>query len=218
MSVEIAAIVDRVPRALPTAVRAIADGPYLLVEDAAGGRAPSAERLLARHALIDAASREVACLPCRYGGTLPDDAAALAWLAERRERVSGALARVKGRSEVDLRLRPAGPPRADPSLAGDGPGARYLREVAARYAVVDRALLEGIAERARAAVGGAADLIVDADGGHVAFLLARDEVAAFLATARASGIDRTLPDGVAARWSGPWPAYTFAAAWLGDGS
>lgn len=209
---QLVALVDRAGPSLPPGLRAIGAGPYLLVDDAPVGH-PTPDELLARHRLLAELARDRACLPCRYGDALPDDGAALAWLEARRSRVTDALERVSGRCELDLRLRPTAPPAR---LRGDGgPGTRYLRGVALRHAVVDRELLERVAERARDALPGAT-VLVDRDGGSVALLVASADAPAALREARASGVDAALPQGVSARWTGPWPAYTFAAAWLAD--
>lgn len=206
---QLVAIVDRVEPSATPSLRVIGDGPFLLVDDAAATQ-PSPEDLLARHRLLATLSRDRACLPCRYGDSVPDDGAALAWLDERRPRVLAALARVSGRCELDLHLRPA----AQAVATGEGgPGTRYLRGVAARHALVEPALLERVAGQLRDALP-SATVLADGDAGCVAILVEAIDAAASVREARSRGIEAFLPVGVTARWSGPWPAYTFAAAWL----
>jgi hypothetical protein len=215
VSVQLVAIVDRQPDSLPPALRAVGAGPHLLVEDGARG-SPSADELLARHALLAGLAREVACLPCRFGDTVPSESDALAWLAERQEVVVSSLARVAGNCEFDLRLRPAAAPDVeDPGLRPLGPGLRHLRTLAARYAAVNDALLWTVAERARNWLPLTVELDVDLAGGLVAFLVSLEDAAAFADAARALRIGGDLPEGMQTRWSGPWPAYTFAKIWLG---
>jgi hypothetical protein len=214
VSVQLVAIVEREPDSLPLPLRAVGAGPHLLVEEGEAG-SPSADELLARHTLLTALAREVACLPCRFGDTLPSESDALAWLTVRQDLVVSSLARVAGKCEFDLRLRPANFP--DVEGAG-GPGVRHLRTLAARYATVNDAVLRTVAERARRSLPVAVEVDVDLAGGLVAFLVSFQDAATFAEAARELRIGDDLPEGMQARWSGPWPAYTFAKIWLESGA
>ncbi|OLC54142.1 MAG: hypothetical protein AUH85_12470 [Chloroflexi bacterium 13_1_40CM_4_68_4] len=200
MSVEICAVVDRVPADLAPA-RAVGTGPYVVVIDASSDDALE-ERLASRLALFGAL-RTVACLPFRLGSVVADDEAALLWLVERREVIEQALARAAARVEFDLHLSTTSDGDAHATEA-EGPGTRHLRSLAANYARLS-------ADQSRRALDACRDLpavdetAVVAEDGFIAFLVA--DASAF---ARATSTVRL--DG--ARWSGPWPAFTFAARWL----
>ena len=200
MSVEICAVVDRIGMDLAPA-RAVGDGPYVVVADAT--EAGVAERIASRVAVLRAL-QGTACLPFRLGSAVDDDAAAGEWLSRHRPAVEAALARAAGRAEFDLHLVPA--PDTPLGPAGDGPGTRHLRQLAARYA----ALSEERAGRVLAAcdaLPGVVETAVVAEGGFIAFLVS--DVTAF------ADAVRSLPL-AGARWSGPWPAFTFAERWLAD--
>lgn len=200
MSVEICAVVDRVPGDLAPA-RALGTGPYVVVTDASDGAIE--ERLASRLALFGAL-RKTSCLPFRLGSVVADDEAALSWLGERRVVIDQALTRAAARVEFDLHLSPASGKDAPARQQADGPGTRHLRSLAARYAQLS-------ADQSRRALDACRDLpaveetAVVAEDGFIAFLVA--DANAFAHAARAIRLD-------GARWSGPWPAFTFAARWL----
>jgi hypothetical protein len=196
-AVEICAVIDRVGASIAPA-RALGRGPYVVVADVTD--APVEARLASRLALLRSL-RDVACLPFRFGSILPDDAAALTWLEERREAIEGALARAASRCEFDLHRavsRESAPPR------GDGPGARHLRALASRYGGLGEEDSRRALETCRG-LPGVEETVVAAEDGFIAFLVS--DAGAFARAARALPLS-------GARWSGPWPAFTFAARWI----
>jgi len=198
VSVEICAVVDRVPAGFAGA-RALGPGPHVIVADAADGALE--QRLASRLALFQTL-REVSCLPFRLGSVVADDGAALSWLAEHRSVIDLALTRAAARVEFDLHL--PSPAVDDAATGEDGPGTRHLRSLAARYARLS-------ADDAARALAACRDLpaveetAVVAEDGFIAFLVS--DAKAFAGAAREVHLD-------GARWSGPWPAFTFAARWL----
>lgn len=204
------AIVDAVPslvRAGTAHARGVGDGPYVVAAERSQAPSPSLEELRAHHGVVLAAAREVACLPCRFGETFVDEAAALDWIARRREALASALERVRDRWEFDLRLPDdAAPPVLDAQRPGAG--TRYLERLRERYGARDASRLERAANAVRR-TGLVTEVEVDAAAGSLAFLVARNDAAEFAARVRG-----WVPV-AGARWSGPWPAYSFAAAWVG---
>jgi hypothetical protein len=211
------AVVDRQPpeamgRGLGRAPLVLGGGPYLLGDEAAAAPPLAMPSLHRHHQVAVAASRVVACLPCRFGAGFRDESAALDWLEERRSVLQTALARVEGHVEYDLRDAVA-PPTDPPEATGrTGPGTMYLEQLRARQASRDPAAIRAIAESASRHLGTrVADVAIEPSSGIVAFLVRREHTRAFADAARS-----WLPH-PGARWSGPWPAYTFAAAWI-DGA
>jgi hypothetical protein len=79
-----------------------------------------------------------------------------------------------------------------------------MRDVASRH----RALTKGQVDAALAAcrhLPAVEDTTVSSDAGFIAFLVA--DPTAFQAAASSLSLE-------GARWSGPWPAFSFAARWL----
>ncbi|HYY55174.1 MAG TPA: GvpL/GvpF family gas vesicle protein [Candidatus Dormibacteraeota bacterium] len=198
MTIDICAVVEWVPRDIAPA-RALGEGPYVIV--AAASERTLEERLATRLSLLRALGPS-GCLPVRFGPAVADDDAAVAWLRDRRSDIARALARAAGRVEFDLHL---GVDAAAPaSIDGDGPGARYLRELAVRHAAPSPDALGRALEACRE-LPGVAETEVVADAGFIAFLAS--DPRAFARAARAVEIE-------GARWSGPWAPFTFAARWL----
>lgn len=71
-------------------------------------------------------------LPVRFGETFEDDAACVASLAERRDEILAALARVEGRVEMTVAIRLDALPGPSPQPVDSpkaGPGRRYLEQL-----------------------------------------------------------------------------------------
>jgi len=204
-NLRICAIVDRAPQVLPDRARLIGPGPYLVVEDAEALRD---DLVLTRLALLRQLGREVACLPCRIDAVVADDREAVAWLARRAASVASALGRVDARVEFDLHVTLAA--RAEP--VGAGAGTRHLDALAARYGGLDAAATDAIIAAVRSEAPSVVEASVDPAGSFVAFLVRDAEV--FARETAHLALGPHLPEGATLRWSGPWPAFTFAAEWL----
>lgn len=200
------AIVDRLPRAWrPPAgvddgrvVARVVDAISLVLGEVLAAPPPT-PRTLARHHDVVASTLDAdAVLPFRYGVSVPATDLP-AWLAARRGAIASALAALRGRVEMSvklLRLDAAVAPRprgAPPPVPGEG----ELRALADR--LVERAALDEWRYRPSGGPGNVA--------ASLAFLVPKAEVAAFLARI-APVVSRAV--GVAAVPTGPWPAYSFA--------
>ncbi len=155
-------------------------------------RTPSAE---AGHDDVVASLLEApAVLPFRFG-TVVAEAELESWLEARWTRIRAALAELRGRVEMSVRLLPLDQRTPDSASARDLTGAA-LRALADR--LVERA---GLTVWRYCPAGRGANLTAS-----VAFLVPREEVPAFLAriapvAARAENM-AVVP-------TGPWPAYSF---------
>ncbi len=183
----VAAVVGRVPSALPVERRTLRAHDAVL-------------RRLAAHA--------DAVLPARFGSALPDEAAVVRLLETLGDRLLPALALVAGREQMTLRISgepgtPSAPASGPP--AGGGPGTRYL---AARRT----ALTAPEADPLRAALSGfvVAERVRRHDRPPLLATLYH-LVPRGRATAYAEAVSRAAsgvhPLQVAA--SGPWPPYAF---------
>jgi hypothetical protein len=201
------AIVDRLPaswrppatRLGPVAARAVAE---LALIASSCDRLPeaSAHALASHHDVVASTLDAAAVLPFRFGTVVP--ATELdGWLDAHAARIRAMLAELRGRVEMSVKLLRlhggVGTDRATPACAVPAPGAAELGDLAEH--LVEQA---GVPRwRFRSSAHG--DNIV----GSVAFLVAREDVHAFLAriapvASRAAGI-AVVP-------TGPWPAYSFA--------
>ncbi|HEU5196917.1 MAG TPA: GvpL/GvpF family gas vesicle protein [Methylomirabilota bacterium] len=159
---------------------------------------PATPRTLAiHHDIVATVIEATALLPFRYGTLVP--AVELGdWMAGRRAVVDAALAAVRDRVEMSvklLRLDCTVDPR-ERRGAEPGPGARELQALA--EALVERAGLPQWRYRPTGATGNVA--------ASIAFLVPRPEMADFLA--RIAPI-ASRAAGVAVVPTGPWPPYSF---------
>jgi hypothetical protein len=156
-------------------------------------RTPRAEA--SHHDVLTGLLDAQAVLPFRFG-TVVAESELPGWLDARWSRVRAALADVRGHVEMSVRLL-----RLDQSLergpAGKDTAASLLRSLAERLA--ERA---GLPAWRYYPTGHGANVAAS-----VAFLVPRDEVAAFLA--RIAPVAARAKD-VAVVPTGPWPAYSFA--------
>jgi hypothetical protein len=170
---------------------------------------PATASTLRRH---DAVIRRVAraadgLLPARFGATLPDARALERGLAGRGPALRRALALVRGREQMTLRLFGApAPARSAAADAAAGPGTRYL---AARRAAAGRPpelepLRPGLARLVRAERVERHD--VPPLLATVYHLVDRGRGPEYLAGVRRLAAQTA---GVRIRASGPWPPYAF---------
>ena len=191
-----------------------ADGLVALVGDVEAAPAVSAEALRAQDALVRRVAGTLdAVLPARFGTVVDDDAGLAEVLVRRRAELVQALARVTGCEQMTLRVWGEAPAPASPAtVAGDGPGARYLAQrrhahEQARQAPELAALRPALAELVRE------ERVERHDRppllATVQHLVPRGASARYLAVIEAAG-PRLVPWRVST--SGPWLPYAFGGA------
>lgn len=155
-----------------------------------------------RHAQVVEAlmGRSAAILPAQLGHAFRDEEQLATAIEEQAEQLERGLERVRGCVEFGLRAttRTAEAPAAD---TGAGYMHARLEQVRLQDDLVDR-LHEPLARLARAS-----NLQRRSGGVTAAYLVARDDAAAF--EAAAARLERT--PGVTVVCTGPWPPYSFAA-------
>jgi hypothetical protein len=180
-------------------VRILAQG---AVEAVCGDPPPplSAEALRAHEAAVrriaDAAQ---ACLPARFGSCAADDSSLSATLVAREAELTEALALVRGREQMTLRVH--GTPGASPSPGG--PGTRYLEERRRARSLPEiellRAALSGLVRAERVERHTEPGLLAS-----VYHLIDRGSAQAYRQT-----VESTPLPGLRVTLSGPWPAWSF---------
>jgi hypothetical protein len=177
---------------------------------------PSVAKLLAYERVVESIHARQTVLPLRYGCLMESEGEILRLLEERREEYEALLNRLRGMTEIGIRLLGPAHAAAQPSLA-PLPGAAYLASLRQRYNVSDTLMPEE-AE----AVGRIADLLADqfaeqrcevsssSQGRLVslAFLTPKTRVEEFRQKAR----EISPPSGAKLLLSGPWPPYSFVAS------
>jgi hypothetical protein len=145
--------------------------------------------------------RSAAILPVQLGRAFRDEAHLASAIEEQAGQLERSLEQVRGCVEFGLRMttEPAEPPEAD---SGAGYMRARLEQVRLQDDLVER-LHEPLARLARATT-----LQRHAGGVTAAYLVARDDVAAF--EAAAAMLERS-PDATVV-CTGPWPPYSFAGA------
>ena len=162
-------------------------------------RIPAAESALAFHGVIQALFRQAILISFRFPTLAEDEAELRRWLREGAPRFSEALARLRGTVQMEIHLRPAEHPQANPAPAS---GREYLRQKQARAAA-----LSGTAEEfMRATRAWVLDWRQRQAGAEIRCyaLVPRQSVAAFQSAAQA--VSGSLPG---TRLSGPWPPAEF---------
>jgi Gas vesicle synthesis protein GvpL/GvpF len=158
----------------------------------------TAEALWAHEAIVDELLATGPVVPFRFGTTLPDRAAAEAYLTREAERFKRTLAELQGRVELAVRVvLPEAKREEEPA-----DGTAYL---AARARTRDAlagllAPLEPLAADIKHRDGGPAEVV------RASYLVARDDVDQFAAAVR--GLQENHPD-VALSCTGPWAPYSF---------
>lgn len=220
------AIVDRTEQDLPelaglgeAPLRGIAVGDALAVVSGIGaGQVPLSRATLLRHeAVIEALMDGRAVLPARFG-TTSDEARLSSALEGHAPALTSALARVRGRVELALRVidtRPAEAPAGRPRAAEAADGRAYMRALLAveqredhRRTASDKLIEQIAAELAPLAEAAVLTrpqrprLLLKA-----AYLLPPERVAEM--RERIGGLQRAYPE-LAFLATGPWPPYSFA--------
>lgn len=206
MSIGLYAIVSRAPAQAQGArgepLRTLAVGEVLAL---VGDEPPalSIEALRAHEAAVRRISEATdACLPARFGCAAGDDEGMERLLRNRAQELAEALALVRGREQMTLRIHgKVAPARA---MALGGPGTRYLEErrKARRLPELDplRTALGALARAERIERHTEPGLLAS-----VYHLIDRGSAAAYGAAVR-----RAELHGLHVSVSGPWPAWSFA--------
>lgn len=175
------------------------------------GTTPVEQALWEHEGVLEALLEVGPVLPIRFGVRFVDREALRVELRPRSAELADALARVRGRVEVGVRLlaREDTPePRSEQVAEVAGPGARYLlerlgerREAARKLELVRSRLAPlAIAERSRLLPG-------PGTPATAAFLVERSDLERF--RREAQELEREFHD-VALICTGPWPPYNFA--------
>jgi hypothetical protein len=172
---------------------------------------PAPDALWAHERVVERLMAERAVLPMRFGSKVDDERALREFLADRRESLAAALARISGHVELGVRVlqplaagagaRAAAPVAALPTgrdylLAKLQDGQRATRASASLHEP-----LEALAREARRQAPRGADEILNSS-----YLVDRRVVPRFRAAVERLQIAR--PD-VAILCTGPWPPYSF---------
>jgi len=169
-------------------LRALGDGELCAVWRPAAEEERTADALWRHEAMLERLMEDRGVLPVRYGTLVPDEAAVLRTLDERRDELAAGLARVRGAVELAL--------RADLRDASAGFAARAAGAGAASR------LHEALTPLAREAVLQPARELLRA-----AYLVDRGGVDAFVARVRE--LEAAAPQ-LALVCTGPWPPFSFA--------
>ncbi|MFU8874865.1 GvpL/GvpF family gas vesicle protein [Micromonospora sp. SL4-19] len=177
------------------------------------------------HAVVDALSRAGAVVPARLATVYRDDDRTARAMVERRDELTGTLARLTGREEWGVKgyVVPGAAPRAEEPAGAGGAGAAYLRRRKAQLTAREEG--QRIAADAAAAVHTALAGYAVAARRHApqdrrlsgsptamalngAYLIDRDRLDGFSALVGALA-DRH-PE-IRLELTGPWPPYSFVA-------
>lgn len=196
-------------------LRVVRVGSVLAVVGTAGGPPALVERTLRRHHAVVArlARLSDAILPVRFGTLLDDDATLAAQLRPRARSLRTALALVKGREQMTLRLYGPAPLVASAADREDGPGGPGARYLGARLRAHRLARAAPEAEPLRQALG--ALIVAERVERHdspplVASLYHLVERGASRRYLRALDAARCRLPGTTVTATGPWPPYAFA--------
>jgi hypothetical protein len=166
----------------------------------------TAETLWEHERVVEALMDNRDLVPVRYGTRMPDEKTAAMALESNHDRLSRALAFVRGAVEVSVRVLAGDPERAD-AVASTSTGTAYLRAKASQLAARDeasRAIHEQLSAFARAHTTRSASL--PGELLHAAYLVNRHEVETF------SSVVEGLQTAHRSWWltcTGPWPPYNF---------
>jgi hypothetical protein len=177
-----------------------------IVSDTRGMTAATEPAILAHATVVDAlAAANDAVLPARFGGGVADAADLGRRLEAQKEQLVAALERVRGCTEIGLRVLDA---TADDAQERPRSGREYMRRRSrdiGRAEQLARELHEALAELARESthrVLAKPDVLLTA-----AYLVRREQIESF--TAAISAAERERP-GLTFVCTGPWPPYSFA--------
>ena len=155
------------------------------------------EALWAHEGIVDELLEAAPVLPFRFGTTLPDRAAAEAYLAREQDHFARTLAALRGRVELAVRLAV---PESAQSTADSG--SAYLSARVSEQKAHDELLapLASLAVARRQRDGGSARMI------RASYLVAHDDVERFASVVR--GLQASHPE-LTLSCTGPWAPYSF---------
>jgi hypothetical protein len=176
---------------------------------------PTVARLLAFERVVESIHARQTALPLRYGCRMESEAEILRLLEERREEYEALIERLRGMTEMGIRL--LWPARAYPQPAAAAtPGAAYLASLRQRYEAGGVLMPEEV-EASNRIAGLLGDLFAEQRSEvsssrqgrllSLAFLTPRARVEEFRGKAR----EITPPGGAKLLLSGPWPPYSFVS-------
>ena len=174
---------------------------------ASAGVEASEAALWQHEAVAEALMSDRAVLPVRFGVAFSGEPALRESLSRRHAELGEALARVRGRVEIGLRVRWE-PPAAEPAPAAEGAGRAYLqarlaeRRRGEELAEAIHRPLDRMAASSRHTVLETPRLLLGA-----AYLVEADGVAAFRAQVDELAAEHRDLDFAC---TGPWPAYNFS--------
>jgi hypothetical protein len=166
---------------------------------------PSPEALWSHEQVVERLMADRTVVPVRFGSTVAGEDALRRLLAERRESLTAAIARVRGRVELGLRVH-----HEEPVAGGDmsASGRDYLlsrlqatRRAGDAAAALHEPLAALASDSVRQPPGGAGELL------RSAYLVDRRGVAGFCTRVRR--LQDAHPE-IAMLCTGPWPPYSFA--------
>jgi hypothetical protein len=177
---------------------------------------PTVARLLAYERVVESIHTRQTVLPLRYGCRMESEAEILRLLEERRQEYEALLKRLRGMTEMGIRLLWSARVHPQPAAAAS-PGAAYLASLRQRYEVGGTLMPEEVETSSRIA-GLLADLFAEQRSEvssspqgrllSLAFLTPRVRVEEFRGKAR----EITPPGGAKLLLSGPWPPYSFVSS------
>jgi gas vesicle protein GvpL/GvpF len=179
------------------------------------GSVPTEEALWQHERVLEALLEAGPVLPVRFGVHFADREALSAKLQPRGPELARALADVRDRVEVSVRLiaRDDAPEPATEAEAVGGPGARYLLERLGERREAERKL-EAVRTRLAPLAVAERSRLLPRPGtpATTAFLVERDLLERF--RREAGELERELED-VALVCTGPWPPYNFVGEPIG---
>lgn len=186
-------------------------GLAVVVARAAAPPAVEPETLRAHDAAIRAlCARHPAVLPARFGQVSANEAALVRSLSDRRTELQAALAEVRGRAQMTLRIsrRDAAPNAASPDPNRPGTSFLQARARAATLPELDplRRALDGLVRGERTEPTAPPSAPWQASVYH---LVERGSAARYLELVGAAAADLET-HGITVAASGPWPCYAFA--------
>jgi hypothetical protein len=180
------------------------------------GAAPSVAKLLAYEQVVEGIHARQTVLPLRYGCLMENEGEILRLLEERREEYEALLNRLRGMTEMGIRL--LWPAHAAALLhPAPSPGAAYMASLRQRYNTGDTLAPEEdeLADRISALLAnrftGQRREVSSSSRGRLvslAFLTPKSRVEEFRKLAR----EITPPSGAKLLLSGPWAPYNFVAS------
>jgi len=178
--------------------------------------APSVSSLLAYERVVEAIHAQQTVIPLRYGCLMESEEQIVQLLEDHRREYEALLDRLRGRTEMGIRLLWSASAVPPPSLA-QSPGAAYLTSLRNRYGSQDAPAAEEVllADRIVTRLAGWSteqhrEVLSSQQGRLLSlyFLTPKSAAEEFRSKVRTI----STPRGVKLLLSGPWPPYNFVAS------